>query len=209
MAFPPGARQVGEVVLNAELPRLVLLEVSDAREARLCGERLRLPQLTCLRLSSVQRAEVDWSAMPVLEDLTLYSLASLESPNEGCFFDLTRLSFLSLWSNDARSEVAVQKLLQLAPPSLRGMSVTGDSNNVEVAALAACGRQLTRLYCHSARVVPALGPLQQLQELDVHATTAELIEHLAVLAGLPRLRKLTCSKVVAPEEVKGADWKVR
>lgn len=213
MSLPPAAAwQVAEVVVDTELPSLLSLAICNLWEALVLGEQLRLPQLTYLELCGVEQAELDWAAVPRLERALLDNLDYLEWHDEGSFSSLTRLSFLDLWSSGEGSDEAVQKmagLLRLAPPSLRSMRVRGWSTNGELAALAACGAQLTRLQCMSPEVVPALGPLRQLEELEVCATAAQLAEHCTVLGGLTGLRKLTCREGVPQDEMKGADWKVR
>lgn len=204
---PAAASQIDEVVLDTELPSLQYLLLHFVIGARVCGEQLRLPQLTSLLLYEVQRAALDSASVPVLEQLALYHIDNLECHNGRSFSSLTRLSYLNL--SDADDNVEMAALLQLAPPSLHSMCVMGRGTDAEAAGLAACSGQLTSLYCCRPAIVPALGPLRQLEVLEVHASAAELAEHCVVLGGLPCLRKLICHKAARRAGDSSADLKVR
>lgn len=210
--LPAVAWQVNTVKLDTAMPSLLSLSLVSVRKGRLSSEQLQLPRLTTLQLVHMQRTDVDWAAMPALQELALYQLKRLRSPDEGSFSRLPCLSLLDLRCYDLQGDgpavCSAADLLRRAPPSLRSLRVNGRADGDNAAAVAACRGQLTSLRCSGPGILPALGPLPRLEELEVNATAAELTIHHAALQALPRLHKLICSKAVPADEIGGAHWEV-
>lgn len=159
--LPAVAWQVNTVKLDTAMPSLLSLSLVSVRKGRLSSEQLQLPRLTTLQLVHMQRTDVDWAAMPPLQELALYQLKRLRSPDEGSFSRLTCLSLLDLRCYDLQGDGpavwSAADLLRRAPPTLRSLRVNGRADGDNAAAVAACRGQLTSLRCSGPGILPALG----------------------------------------------------
>jgi internalin A len=189
-----------------EFARLHNLEELDVQTANwpipagTLEELANLTNLVSLRLTGAFSDDLSLKPLPALKNLKSFELAflSLNDANVGVlsgFFQLERLSIYAN-ANDATGE-SFKKLASL--PKLRDLALSLNRNpNFDsiVSALAAC-RHLRRLRLAnnnelSAGVLPKLGQLPELTELDLHLFGIEngykSIEGLTQCKNLTRLR---------------------
>jgi internalin A len=163
-------------------------------------ELANLTSLVSLRLTGVFADDLSLKPLQALKNLKSFEFAfpSLNDANLGVLSGLSQLERLSIYTNGSNaSGEGIKKLGLLPELSDLALSLNGNSNfDSIVSALAAC-RHLRRLRLAdnnelSAGVLPKLGQLPELTELDLHMFGIENgekpIEGLAQCKNLTRLR---------------------
>ncbi|GAB4822623.1 hypothetical protein N2152v2_009669 [Parachlorella kessleri] len=187
LVFKAICGSAANVIIDAALPSLQTLSMSLVGELQLAGEHLQLPQLTHLSLSDVHKSAINWKALHQLVDLRVNTNCAdlfMSAPPS-----LSRLTSLTLsWGRYSQDEVA--RMLQAALPSLRHLSL-GPYIDWSRPPPFHLVPNLTSLACSGPNVLQHLGPLTQLQRLELaNAANALSAAHIERLGRLTTLRLL-------------------
>ncbi|GAB4817418.1 hypothetical protein N2152v2_004464 [Parachlorella kessleri] len=188
----------GELVIDAVLPSLELLETEEVEITQLAGPRLQLPQLTRLDICSARGSGVDLQRMPSLQVIELWGCPPMAAPGLAA---LSHLTSLGLCLNETKDAGLALGLLQRVPAQLRHLQLltceflVPDVDEPASQLLPALRRltQLTSLSTDSTALLPYLAALPRLRCLELqHMSAGQLsIQDADFLAGLRGLQQLT------------------
>ncbi|KAL4458187.1 hypothetical protein ABPG75_013052 [Micractinium tetrahymenae] len=183
------------VVLDAALPSLASLTLHDTNSSvKLAGAALHLPQLTWLRLRSMDTVRMRCSALPALARLQISSGVGIKADGFSC---LQQLTHLTIDGGSPLVKSAANLLKDGTPASLRSLRTIGyprwnDRLQRLAAEAMAAATQLTRLEVNGMQCLDHLAAWPHLRELLLDSVYPTNIggDQLALLSTAPNVQAL-------------------